>query len=228
MKRFIFFALLAFFTVRNYAQIHITPVVSSSVEGFTDNEKNIFENRLSSILSQNNMLSKIGDSRFVLVGKIDTESKDVLGTAPTKIAYKLNVTLAVGDGFEGIKFAVETLTAKGVGSTEEKAVLNAIKNINGKSEMIANLMNTGRLRIIDYYNSNFQNIIAKARLLANNDKFDEAMYSLVVFPEECEGYQQSLDLINEIYMMLLDRQAKEVLKEAQALWAGNPSEENTH
>ena len=52
MKRFIFFALLAFFTVRNYAQIHITPVVSSSVEGFTDNEKNIFENRLSSILSQ--------------------------------------------------------------------------------------------------------------------------------------------------------------------------------
>lgn len=227
MKRFIFFALLAFFTVRNYAQIHITPVVSSSVEGFTDNEKNIFENRLSSILSQNNMLSKIGDSRFVLVGKIDTESKDVLGTAPTQIAYKLNVTLAVGDGFEGIKFAVETLTAKGVGSTEEKAVLNAIKNINGKSEMIANLMNTGRLRIIDYYNSNFQNIIAKARLLVNNDKFDEAMYSLVVFPEECEGYQQSLDLINEIYMMLLDRQAKEVLKEAQALWAGNPSEENT-
>ena len=52
------------------------------------------------------------------------------------------------------------------------------------------------------------------------------MYTLVGFPEECEGYQQSLDLINEIYMMQLDRQAKEVLKEAQALWAGDPSEEN--
>ncbi len=226
MKQFLFVILLVFFSMKNYAQIFITPMVSSTVEGFTDNEKNIFENRLSSILSQNNMLSKIGDSRFVLIGKFDTESKDVLGTVPTKIAYRLNVTLAVGDGFDGTRYAVESLSLKGVGNTEEKAVLNAIKNISGNNEKIANLMKTGRQRIIDYYNINFKNIIAKARQLANNDKFDEAMYTLVGFPEECEGYQQSLDLINDIYMMQLDRQAKEVLKEAQALWAGDPSEEN--
>ena len=100
----------------------------------------------------------MGDSRFILTGNWIPETKDVISSAPTQIAYTLNINLHIGDGEIGTKYISETFRVKGVGSTEEKALLAAIRNLQSSNHKISTFVQKGKERIISYYEHNKENI----------------------------------------------------------------------
>lgn len=79
-----------------------------------------------------------------MTANVVTVTKDVLGTAPTSIAYTLNVTFYIGDGIEGNKFTTLSKNVKGVGINETKALINAFKNINSSDSEIQSFISKGK------------------------------------------------------------------------------------
>ena len=134
------------------AQIQITPYIDeqnclSMPNGICE----ILKQKLTNIISQNGIQSQMGQSRFVLTCNVTEESKNVLATSPTQIAYVLDIHLFIGDGETGTKYISQSFRSKGVGSTEEKAYRNAVKNMQTKSQQMTEFVGKGTARIIDYY-----------------------------------------------------------------------------
>lgn len=219
---------------RNYAQssdnvgfLSLSTYVDSSVEEKTEGATEVLKNKLDQIVANNGLAN--GFSRFILTANVITVTKDVLGTAPTSIAYTLNVTFYIGDGIEGNKFTTLSKNVKGVGINETKALINAFKNINSSDSEIQAFISKGKKEIINYYNTRCDLIIKKARLLESQNQFDEAIYMLSAVPDACtDCLNKSLVAVQDIFDKKINMECKVKLQEAKLLWASNPTVEGAN
>lgn len=203
------------------SQIYITPFMPDEIVDTYPDAAKVLESKLNNILSANGIKTQMGDSRFILTGNWIPETKDVISSAPTQIAYTLNINLHIGDGEIGTKYISETFRVKGVGSTEEKALLAAIRNLQSSNHKISTFVQKGKERIISYYEHNKENIMASINSLILNLDYDEAIYQLCLIPMECTYYIDVQSKINYVYQHVIDNRAEPIFTEAQALWAAN-------
>lgn len=226
--RTIFIWLLAIMlaAVNANAQIMVTPHIPDDVEGITDNTRNLLANKLGSILSGNGMITVDNPVRFVLVMRWDVLEKQVLPTAPTTVAYDLQVTFIMGDGMLGTKYSSCSIRAKGVGRNEEAAIRNAVSGIGNKADAICDMVEKGHKQIVDYYNKNINNLLTHAQGLIKQQMYDEAVYTLYQIPTECSGYNKAQDMIGKAFQAKIDKESAEALASAEATWASNPTSEN--
>lgn len=231
MKKIIItlFSFVALISVKSYSQskdnanyISLSTYIDSSVEEKADGAASVLSSKLNQIVSSNGMSSSY--SRFIITANINPLTKDVLGTAPTTIAYTLDVTFYIGDGVDGNKFASYSKTVKGVGSNETKAFINAFKSINTSDKELQNFITKGKSKIIEYYNSRCDLIIKQARVLQNQNQFDEALYMLTSIPDACtDCYNKAIPVIEEVYKAKINSDCKTKLQEAKLYWASNPT-----
>lgn len=201
------------------AQIYITPFMPDDIVGTYPDAARVLESKLNNILSANGIKTQMGDSRFILTGNWIPETKDVIGAAPAQIAYTLNINLYIGDGEDGTKYISETFRVKGVGPTEEKAHLAAIRNLQSNSQKMSAFVQKGMERIISYYEQNKENIMASINSLVKKQDYDEAVYQLCLIPMECSYYMDVQSKINFVYQRVIDNRAEPIFTEAKALWA---------
>ena len=60
-----------------------------------------------------------------------------------------------------------------------------------KNQKFAEFIEKGKLKIVDYYNSNYPQILEKARKAMGLKSYEEALYWACMIPECCDGYAQS-------------------------------------
>lgn len=209
------------------AQIQVSPYVfGSSVDGIEEASSDILENKLKSILSQNGILSKYGDSRFVLTAHLISNGKEALSSMPVKVVSRISATFVIGDGESGTRFASKEIEITGVGENDYQATMNAIRSLNGKSESISELIQTGTERIIQYYEKNAPIIMKSAMALSKSGNYDEAIYELVQIPQEYSDYEKVQSLLGTIMKERVDYESATYLNEATAQWSTNPTAEN--
>ena len=134
----------------------------------------------------------------------------------------LSVTIAIGDGITGACFGSTTFEVKGLGETEQEAMLSAVRNIKNNKD-IKDLVATARERILSYYEENAANIIAKAKSLESTQEYEAAMAELSAIPQECSRYQEAQSMISKIFQSNINHDAGQLLLEAQAVWAADPN-----
>jgi hypothetical protein len=200
------------------ARIIISSYVPDQVEGISDITMQSLSNKLDQITTSAGMGGT--DSRFIITPVVSVLNKEVTATAPTMIALSLNITFYIGDGLDGTKFSSYSINAKGVGATETKAYLMAFKNIKTNDPGFATLIEKGKTKIIEYYNSRCDFLIKQAQTTASQDKYDEAIYSLTQVPEICKDcYMKSMDAVAPIYKAKAEKQCKILLTKAKSIWA---------
>ena len=87
------------------------------------------------------------------------------------------------------------------------------------------LIETGKAKIIEYYNSQCDVILKGAQALAAQRKYDEALISLISVPDVCrECYDKSMDLSTEIYKQYEDYSCGQNIAAAKAAWANLDSD----
>ena len=207
------------------AQMMVTPYLPEDMEGMTANNLKLLENRLGSIISQNGMLSAEG-SRFILTMNWNVLEKEVIGSGPTVIMYKLEVGLCLGDGMTGTKYASTTLSLKGAGNDEAKAGMKAMNGINAHQAEIGRLVKEGTDRIIEYYESNKSQILTSVKAMMNQKSYEEALWTLSQIPQEVSYYAEAQDMMVQAYRAQVNTNAAQQLQRARALWAASPSREN--
>lgn len=225
MKRLFGSLLLLLCVMVAHAQIMVSPYLPENMEGLTANNIKLLENRLSSIISQNGMMSAEG-SRFILTMNWNVLEKEVIGSGPTVIMYKLEVGFFLGDGMTGTKYASTTISLKGAGNDEAKAVLNALKGINAYKADIGRLVKQGTSRIIEYYEGNRSQILASTKSLVSQKNYEEALWTLAQIPQEVSYYGEAQSLMAQAYRAQVNTNAAQQLQRARALWSTSPSREN--
>lgn len=164
--------------------------------------------------------------RFILTAHVTILSEDVTPTAPPMFAYTLSFNLYIGDGLTGTLFASTQVEAKGVGTTKDKAYLQALKDLNPRDPAIKEFVKEGKDKIIEYYNLNGESIIKHAVTLANNQDYEAALTELATIPQACTAlYDKATNLMAEFYDKMIDEEGATILAEAQGVWnAGHDRE----
>lgn len=229
MKKIFCYILSLMYISTLMAQIQISPYIddencSSMPYGICE----ILSQKLSNVISQNGIQSQMGESRFILTCNVTEESKNVLSTSPTQIAYVLDIHMFIGDGETGTKYISESFRIKGVGVTEEKAYRNAIKNLNAKSDQMVSFVGRGSKMIIDYYENNKIQILSSIRSNITGKNLERAAYELCLIPQECSYYNEVQNLLGQVNGRIVDNYSSELFLSAKSIWATEQNESSAN
>lgn len=229
MKKIIVSIVSLMCIVTSMAQIQITPYIDeNNCSSMPNDICELLLQKLSNVISQNGIQSQMGDSRFILTSYVTEESKNVLSTSPTQITYVLNLHMFIGDGETGTKYISESFRTKGVGTTEEKAYRNAIKNLNAKSEQMVSFVGRGSKRIIEYYENNKDQILSSIRSNISGKNLERAAYELCLIPQECSYYNEVQNLLGQVNGRIVDNNSSELFMSAKSIWAGEQNESSAN
>lgn len=207
-------------------RIALTAYVPQQVDKMPEAARSMLSNKLGQVITQNGLGSSGINSRFIITANITVLTKDLTPTAPPMTALTTEITLYIGDGFDGKKFTSTSVTVKGVGTNETKAYIESIKGIKPSDPAIQNFVNDGKNKIIDYYKKNCDLIIKQAQTQASMDNFEEAIYNLSSVPDACkECYDKSMAAIVPIYKKFIDKDCRIKLGAARTAWAASQNTE---
>lgn len=181
--------------------------------------------KLEQIISKSGAIASPIDADFVLSAEISVGTKDILPGPPQMIAQNLELTLRVGDAASGIAFAMVTTTLRGVGTNENKSILEAIKTISPKNKSIRECVENGKEAIIQYYTDNCSALIEEASSKAQLGQHDEAIFMLSRIPGACpDCYARALDACHMIYQAKVNTEGAQYLQTAKSYWSADPTQ----
>lgn len=197
----------------------IQVVVEDMTEPVPASAKAQMTNKLTALLTQNGITSAAGRNQFVITAFVVPQTKDILPGAPTQIAETMDVMFYIADVYNQLVFSTTTISAKGVGNTEAKSYMDALRHINLNSPQLTAFVEQGKTKIVDYYNTQAPIIIAQANALAKQKDFQQALYLLSTIPAECSYFAQANERGVEVYQMFIDYDCQRLLEAARAAWA---------
>jgi len=201
-------------------RISIAAVVPEQAGSIPSGAVSTLENKMRQIVTQNGLGASEYGSRFAILPGINVLSKDITPTAPPQQALTVEFVFYIVDAVSQTIFSQTSVQFKGVGQSEEKAMIQVIKNINPKMGQFKGFVEKGKEKIIEYYNSKCDVFLKTAQSLAGQRKYEEALYILSSVPDVCrECYDRSADLSIEIYKQYDDYTCGQYLAAAKAAWA---------
>lgn len=186
----------------------------------------LLETKLSQIISANGIADNENFVRFVLTAKVNVISKDIVAGPPQRISQKLDITLTLGDIEEDKVYAQQTISVVGIGQSLEKSYISAFKNINPKNTAITAFMQEGKEKILAYYQTHCEDIIAEAKKQASLQHYEHALMLLTSIPDVCaDCFDEAARVATPIYRDMIEARGAEFLNQASAVWAKNPTKD---
>ena len=218
--------IIVFCCYKSFAQnnIDISRIVLNSVIIDKDNKlqeeaKGQLLSKLEQIVIENGIGGNGINPRFIIAAKVNVLSKDIVSGPPQMIALNVEILFYIGDAVLNTLFSNSSMKIKGVGTNENKALINAIDNINYKNNQFENLISVGKNKIIEYYTNQCDYIIKKAKTLNDKQEYDAAIYELMQVPQVCKVcFDKSMDAVKPIFQNKVNRKGLMNLNEAKAKW----------
>ena len=209
------------------ARIVLTPYVVDGA-GIPAYANNMIKTKLNQIVTQHGVGGNSTNPRFVITASLIPVTKDITATTPAMVAMTLAPTIFVGDGQTGDLYASCQLPeVKGVGENDTKAYVAAIRRINVNSPEVVNCINTGKAKIIEYYNTQIDFLLAEADAMAKSQLYDDAMMLLATVPSVCkEAYERAMAKVGEVYQQKIDVEGAAKLNQAYAQWHAHKTEDS--
>ncbi len=201
------------------ARISLTPIVPNELKHIPENARKILTNKLSNVATKNGLSGSATNPRFVITANVDILSKDITETAPPKTAITLNVTFYIADVVAQTVFSSTILEVKGVGDNDTKAYTAALNRIAPQNPQLRGLIEEGKTKIIEYYNSQCDFILKDAQAKADMREFEHGLYILSSVPTICkECYDKAVTIIPVMYQQYLDFKCMDDVTKAKAFW----------
>lgn len=164
------------------------------------------------------------DNRFIVVPSIKDARSEVVGL-DSKAVVELDIDLLIGDGVNGTLFSSASFSVKGIGANMEKARIAALRKAPARSREMQEFINTGKERIVKYYEQQGPAIINTAKSLAQSHEYDKAISTLCAIPSTCSHYAEAQRLAGEFGLKYINNQNDSAISSAKQAWNANPTEE---
>lgn len=203
-------------------QIDLTVTISEQTEDVPDIVLEQLSNRLVSAIVSTGIVSDAWYSRFSITGKFSHILEDVVPGPPQQTALHTTLTLYIIDNYTHAIFASKSFELRGVGTSSQRAFINAMRPLNAKNSAFVSLIENGKNKILDYYDDNYSTIITQAHQAAKLRNFEEALFYLTAVPVCCQGYNDVADVTVTIYDEYAEIVGKQLLLAAKSEWGACP------
>lgn len=197
----------------------ITAYAMPDQEPFPDGAKAYLENKLNQMLTKNGIAGLDYTGQFILTAFTTPLDKDIIPGPPAKISEKMEMNLYIADVYNKMVFSTTSVTLRGLGETETKCYLNALSRMPLQSPQLAQFIADGKAKIIAYYDHEGEALIKKAQFLAQTKQYEEAIYWVLLIPQQSKHYDAALAAGKAIYQMYIDNQCNINLAAARQAWA---------
>lgn len=214
------FTIIAIGQNKDYA-INLGAYIPEQIENVPPSAKKMLLNKLGQIVTANGISDNQYNSRFIITPNIVVMNKEIMPTSPVKVVLNLDVTLYIGDGIAGTLYESESFNIKGVGATETKAYIQALKRLKPKNEAMQAFLSRGKDKILEYYNTNCSQIQNEADALTNSGQLEEALGLLLSIPASSSCFDKTKSKTKALFIKAANRDCKQRLNEAQAIWSAN-------
>ena len=218
-------------SANTFAQDCVLPISIQLDEDFSNvptAASNILYQSLLRVATENGLTTEAPTTPFVLTAHCDVLDKSNLPGPPIQTVYNFGVTFYMADTYSQKKFGTAYITLDGVGTGEVKSYINAFRRINTRNSEIINLINRGKKNILNYYDSQYRNIIKEAKRLVGLQKYEEALTMVLAIPLCSKGGEEATRYGLELYTKYLDRMNLYLLNQAKALWAAGQDQETAY
>ena len=184
-----------------------------------NNTKSILKNKLLKIVTSQGVAG-VECGAIIIVPEVDVVNSSVVSGGMRNItSVELGITLTVRNMITNTVFNTIQIYVKGEGYSNADAKRSAVNGINVSSPEYAGFMANAKSKIIDYYSRNMSSLIAKAKTLASQQLYDEALALLTTYPESLPGYVKVSESIISIFKECQSKYCEQILLSAQAAYS---------
>ncbi len=166
----------------DFKRIAIAPTLPPELSKYPQASLNILLNKMKNIVSLNGMSALEGSNIFIIYPQVSVIKSDVTATAPAMYALRLEVILNVADFYTGNVYASASHEVAGVGRTEQVAYNAAFQQIPDRAGKYKVMMEKAKNEIIGYYNTHCDLAISRAKSLASQRRWSDALNLLNSVP----------------------------------------------
>lgn len=232
MKRMIYILAIAAFSIINFSnssfaqncEIPVSVMVIDS-ENLDMSSVSILKNRLSNVAANKGLVANLDYSQFFVGVKINMIDKQIVSGSPIQVVTNYGVNIYVADLYNQKIFSSVYLELKGVGHNELKSLNSAISRITPSNVKITNTIESGKSKIIEYYNNRYKDILAMADREAKLNNYVEAVALCSSIPVCTNGGKEATKKAVEYYDKYRDELNKYLFNEAKAVWVGSQTAE---
>ncbi|MDR2138890.1 MAG: hypothetical protein LBP50_05020 [Tannerella sp.] len=193
--------------------------IPDNIDGLTAPARQNLHNRITQIVTKHGVYADPSYSRFICTANVIMQDKHIVPGAPPKHLYKLDITFYIGDGIVGSVFSSYNTSVTGVGESETKAYMNAIKSIRTDNADYQSFIEQGKNRIIAYFNSQCDQIIKEAGTYAEMQQYDDALRTLSTVPNVCTAcWDKCMNAAIPIFQQQIDLDCKSLMLNATNVW----------
>ena len=203
-------------------RIALTPVILEN-SNIPPAATNVVLNKLTQIVTKNGLAGDSFDPRFIITANMVELDHYVTATTPPMQAYSFSPTLYLGDAATGTLYATCPLGAiKGAGANDTQAIMQAVRGLRTNGPEVQAFIETGKTRIIEWYNTQIDFLISEANALAGQDKYDEAIALLFTVPTVCkDAFDKAMRAAEQIFQQKIDIEGAQLLNMATHVWNAN-------
>lgn len=180
---------------------------------------------LQRVATQNGLTTDSPNSPFVLTLHCDVLDKSNLPGPPVKTVNNLGITMYLVDVTRQTKFATAYFTVNGVGEGEVKSFINAFRRLQPENAKIVQLIETGKAKMLEYYNTQYGNIMKEARRLEQLKQYEAALAQVLSIPVCTRGGEQATQYALELYTKQINRFNTFLLNQAKTAWSIGQNQE---
>ena len=159
---------------------------------------NQLQTRLTNAVNAAGMVAGKDYGQFFVSGRITHSYTETLPGPPVQIVVHTMLTLYIGDVKNREVYASESFELRGVGRSEERALLNALAQIKASNQAFVSFIEKGKEKIIAYFDKNYSHYLDSARYAnAMGDK-GKAFYYATLIPASCKGYAEAQKVVDII------------------------------
>lgn len=210
-------------STNDVGKIALSVVMPENVDGLNISQLSKLETKISQIVTVSGLASSGYNNNFVIYPKFAIyESNIVEGGMQNITVVTAELSLFIKQVDNNLLFSTISKPLKGSGSSKELAITNAISKITTNDPDFKTFIETGKLKIIAYYETKYVDIIKKSDSYVKMQQYEQALGLLMSVPEEVSScYNQIQTKAIEAYKAYQTQKCSELIQKAKISLAGN-------
>lgn len=210
-------------TTNDIGKIALSVVMPDNVEGLNTSQLSKLETKISQIVIASGLAASGYNNNFVVYPKFAIyETNVVEGGMQNITVITSELSLFIKQVDNNMMFSTISKSLKGSGNSKELAITNAISKIPSNDPEFKTFIETGKTKIIKYYETKCEDIISKSDGFVKMQKFEQALGLLMSVPEEVSScYNKIQDKSIVAYKAYQTQKCSELIQKAKTTLASN-------
>ena len=205
-----------------FGKIALSVIMPENVDGLDFSQLSKLETKITQIVSNSGMAASGYNNNFVIYPKFAIyETNVVEGGMENITVVTCEMSMFIKQVDNNILFSSISKQLKGSGKTKLIALTNAISKIPTNDKDFQLFIETGKSKIVAYYDSKCGDIISRSESLAKMQDYEQALGLLMSVPEEVNCYGKVQEKSIEVYKAYQNQKCISQLQEAKVEIAAN-------